>query len=85
MYQTVWKFHWSENSLTLYPKETPFNSFANRVDSDQAALVRGARSGSTLFAYVNMIRYAPLLVDLTDNFFVLCTNVKVNLHVYKYS
>ena len=26
-----------------------------------------------------MIRYDPTLVDLTSNFFVLCTNVKVNL------
>ena len=28
--------------------ETPFNAFANRTDPDQAALVRAARSGSTL-------------------------------------
>ena len=39
-------------ALTLYLIETPFNSFANRVDPDQAALLR---SGSTLFAYGNMI------------------------------
>ena len=31
--------------------------------------------GSTLFAYGNMIRYDPTLVDLTSNVFVLCTNV----------
>ena len=29
-----------------------------------------------MFAYGNMIRYDPPLVDLTCNFFVLCTNVK---------
>ena len=36
---------------------------------------------STLFAYGNMIRYDPTLslVNLTSNFFVLCTNVKAYL------
>ena len=53
--------------------ETPFNTFANREDPDQAALVRAAWSGSTLFAYGNMIRYDPTLVDLTSSFFVLHT------------
>ena len=56
----------------------PFNTFANRADPDQAAL----RSGSTLFSYGNMFRYDPTLVELTDNFFVLCTNVKGNLYNY---
>ena len=28
------------DTLTLYLKETPFNTFANREDPDQAALVR---------------------------------------------
>ena len=41
--------------LTLYLIETPFNTFANRVDPDQAALVRAAWSGSTMFARGNMI------------------------------
>ena len=58
--------------------EMPFNTFTNRVDPDQAALLRAALSGSTLFANGNMIRYDPTLVDLTSYFFVLCTNVKVN-------
>ena len=48
--------------------ERPFNTFANRADTNQAA----ARSGSTLFAYENMIRYDPTLVDLTSKFFALC-------------
>ena len=56
--------------------------FANRVDPDQAARVRAACSASTLFAYGNMIRYDPTLVELTSNFFVLHTNVKVYLHSY---
>ena len=28
--------------LTLFPIETPFNTFANRADPDQAALTRAA-------------------------------------------
>ena len=74
-------------SLTLYLIGTPFDpafdTFANRADQDQAALVRAAWSGSTLFAYGNMIRYDPTLVNLTGNSFVLCTKVKV--HSYNYS
>ena len=41
--------------LNLYLMETPINPFANRIDPDQAALVRAACSGSTLFAYGNVI------------------------------
>ena len=41
--------------FTFYLIETPFNTFASRADSDQAALVRAAWSGSTLFAYGNMM------------------------------
>ena len=41
----------------------PFNTFTNRVDPDQAALLRAALSGSTLFANGNMIRYDPTLVQ----------------------
>ena len=69
-------------TLTLYQIEMPFNTFANRADPDQAALVRAARSGSTLFVYGNMIGYDLKLVDLTSNFFVLRTNMKVNLYNY---
>ena len=29
-----------------------------------------------------MIRYDPTIVDLTSNFFVLCTNVKVYLYIF---
>ena len=36
------------NSLTFYLIETPFNTFVNRADPDQAALARAALSGSTL-------------------------------------
>ena len=45
-------------------------------------LTRAAWSGSTLFVYGNMIRYDPTQVDLTSNFFVLCTNMKVYLYNY---
>ena len=68
-------------TLTLYLIEKPFDTFASRADPDQAALISAAWSGSTLFAYGN-IRYDPTLVDLTSNFFVLCTNVKVNIYNY---
>ena len=36
---------------------------ANRADPDQA--------GSALFAFRNMIRYDPTLVDLASNFLIL--------------
>ena len=62
--------------------EVPFDTFANWADPDQAALVRAAWSVSTLFAYGKLIRYDPTLVNLTSNFFVLCTNVKVYLYNY---
>ena len=32
------------------------NTFGNRADPYQAALIRAARSGPALFAFVNMIR-----------------------------
>ena len=41
--------------LAHYLIETPFDAFVNRADPDQAALIRAALSGSTLFAYGNMI------------------------------
>ena len=80
-YKTCWI------TLTLNFIETPFDpafdTFVNRADPDQAALVRAAWSGSTLFAYGNMIRYEnPTLVNLTGNSFVLCTKVKVYLYNY---
>ena len=68
--------------LTLYLIETPFNTFANRADPGQTALIRAAWPGSTLFAYGNMTRYDPTQVDLKSNFPVLCTKVKVNLYNY---
>ena len=57
------------SSFTLYLIETPFNAFANRADPD-------------LFAYGNMIKYDPTLVDPTRNFFVLCTNMKSYLYSF---
>ena len=68
--------------LTLYLIEAPFDAFANWADPDQAALIRAAWSGSTLFAYGTMIRYDPTLVGLTSNFFVLCTDMKVYLVLF---
>ena len=68
--------------LTFYLMEPPLDTFANKADPNQAALVRAARSESTLFAYGNTIRYDPTLVDLTIYFFVLYTNMKVYLYNY---
>ena len=68
----------SRRHLSWIVGETPFNALANKADPDQAALVRAAWSGSTLFAYGNMI-----YLILTRNFFVLNTNMKV--YLYKYS
>ena len=62
-------------ALTFYLIDLFFNNFTNRADPDKAALVkliRASRSGLTLFAYGNMIRYDPTLVNLRSNFFVLC-------------
>ena len=47
--------------LTFYIIETPFNTFVNREEPDQAALVRASWSRSSLFAYGNMVRYDPTL------------------------
>ena len=64
-------------SLTLYLIDMPFNSFANRTDPDQTALV---------WVYsVCLWKYEsadPKLVGLPSNFFVLCTNMKVYLYNY---
>ena len=48
--------------------ETHFNTFANRADPEEAALVRAARPGSTLFAYGYTIIYYHTLVDLARYF-----------------
>ena len=52
---TILSFSNSGVYLTLYFIMTPLNTFANRADPDQAAPVRAARSGSTLFANGNII------------------------------
>ena len=64
--------------LTLYLIETSFNAFAYRADSDQAALIRAALSGSTLLAYRNMI-YLILhqYIELSINYFGLITYMNV--------
>ena len=63
----------SAGTLTLYLIETPFNTFANRADPDQAALVDDS---------VCLWQYDisdPIQVDLTSNFF---DNIKVYLFNY---
>ena len=63
----------SAGTLTLYLIETPFNTFANRADLDQAALV-----DDSVCSWKYDI-YDPIQVDLTSNFF---TNIKVYLFNY---
>ena len=53
--------------LTIYLIEMHFNTFANRADQNQTTIVRAVGSGSTMFAYGNMIRNYPTLVNLTSN------------------
>ena len=66
------------HSLTLYLREKPFNTFANRADPDQAA-----HKSCLIKVYsVCLWKYNPTLGDLTSNFFVLYTNVKVHLYNY---
>ena len=35
-----------------------------------------------MFLYGHMIRYEPTLVDLTNNFIVICANMNVYLYNY---
>ena len=59
MIQLVWLYvlhvwtYTNKTSLTIHLIEMHFETFANRADPEQAALVRAAWSGSTLFAYGN--------------------------------
>ena len=61
--------------------ETPLDAFANRADPDQAALIRAPDHDFS----VCLCKYdidGLTLVDLIDNVFVLCTNMKVYLYDY---
>ena len=49
----------SLKKLTLNLIETPFDAFANRADPDQAALIKAACLGPTLFAFGNLICLIP--------------------------
>ena len=66
--------------LTFSLIEAPFDTFANRADPDQGLLclhIGSSFKSCLIRVYSVMIRYDPTLKDLTRNFFVLCTNVKV--------
>ena len=67
--------------LPIYLIETAFDTFANRADPDQTALIRAAWPESALFAYENLIRYDPTLVDLTSNFFVQYTQTWIFIYI----
>ena len=70
--------------LTLSLTEKPVDTFAEQTQIRQV-------SGNTLFAYGNMIRYDPTLVDLISFIFVLCINmnvylyISIQLYLYNYS
>ena len=77
----ILRLHWSV-ALTLYLTQTRFNTFSNRAYLDQAAHERAAWSVPTIFAYGNIMRCDPTLFNLTSDFFVQCTKVKVYLYYY---
>ena len=85
MSQRLKAFHFS---LTLYLIETHVNTFANRADPDQDQAAHGLPDQGLFCLLLEIQMYDlsdPTLVDLTSNFSVLCTNMKVCLPVYKYS
>ena len=69
-----------EQILTLYLIERPFNAFANRADPDQLEL---QDEGQLCLIKWKYDISDPTLADLTSNFFVLCTNMKVYLYNYQ--
>ena len=87
----LFKFFWTLRNIAK-PDQTPKTCFCSvcpcsikRTLSSCVNMLphRDAFNTSCKFAYGNMIRYDPTLVDLTSNLFVLCTDVKV--HLYNYS
>ena len=65
-------------SLTLYLIETPFITFANRADP-------GHKSCLIRVYSVILLKYDisdPTQQDLTNNFFVLCTNLKICITIH---
>ena len=59
-----------------------FNAFPNTTDPDHIVLVRADWSGSIYFVFSwKYDKSDSTQVDLTSNYFVLCTTVKV----YNYS
>ena len=67
--------------LALYLIETPLNAFADRADPGQAVLQELPDQGLLCIWKYNISD--PTLVDLTSNFFVLCTIT--NVYLYNYS
>ena len=67
--------------LTTYLIETPFNVFSNIGDPDQAALMSCLIRGYSVCLWKYDIS-DPTKVDLTSNFFVLCTNMKVYIIIH---
>ena len=55
------------NRVARSSTDTPLNTFANRANLDQAALLYELSDQGLLFAYINMISSDSTLVDLTSN------------------
>ena len=63
--------------LTLYLIETSLNTFEKKQSKPRSG---SSHKSCLMFAYNNIIRYDPTPMDVTSNFFNLCTNVDVYLH-----
>ena len=65
--------------LTMYLIDTHFNTFANRAEPDQAALVRISICS---VCYGNMIRYNSTLLVMTSNFFLMYKRVSLFIKLF---
>ena len=54
------------NSVARSLTDTPLNTFANRANPDQAALLYELSDRGLPFAYINMISSDSTIVDLTS-------------------
>ena len=68
--------------LSLYLIETPYDTFANRVDVIQTALVRGCLIRIYSVCLLKYDISDPTLVDPPRNFFNLCANMIIFLYIH---
>ena len=71
-----------DNFINLILNTLPYRgTFANRADTDQAALCKSCLIRASSVCLWKYDISDPTLVDMTNNFFVLYTNIK---HIYMY-